>query len=81
MNQFYSDEGLKLEASVFKSLYGDQFTLLTLWLIIFYNVSLSHRRTQFVLIPNPLCEWAPGKLHYMCTNKEGGLRDRRDKLF
>ena len=47
----HSDEGLTLETSVFESL-----AVANLPLIIYFSVSLSHRRsTQFLLKLNPLC--------------------------
>ena len=39
-----------------ESFYGGQFTLVTLWLIIYFSVPLSHRRsTQFIFKLNLLC--------------------------
>ena len=58
-----SDEGLTLETSVFES-----FTVANLpymWLIIYFSVSLSHRRsTQFLSKLNPLYE------NKLCTEME-----------
>ena len=53
--RIHSDEGLMLETSVFKSFTVANFTLSILWLIIYFSVSLSHRRsTQFLSKLNPL---------------------------
>ena len=51
----HSDEGLNFEILVFESFYGGYFTLLTLWLMIYFSVSLSPIcSTQFLLQLNPL---------------------------
>ena len=58
----HSDEGLKLETSVFESFAVANLPLSTLRLIIYFSVSLFHRRsTQFLLKVNSLWfdSWGP----------------------